>query len=631
MARSGTSVRSTDENDFTPQHEENPLEVAPSSSSIQATPTITQSQNRLDLVHTRDETDEPPPPYQELEEDTPADAPQIAPIEYSIDNGPQLAVRSELEFMDIASRSSNQVTAQAPELSPVQPLGSPALDDPSLVPAPLHVRPVSSTGSAPRRPVPSQTSQSAITFSSAKAREAGFDLEPPLSPGRSGSTSSIPSVTILPSTEPLTHTREAGKATAYLIPFPKPRIKGVKPEDIPERFLVYTPILPPLSKPAVGEKETHWHKTQRQWQEDVRKATMSKASAATWKGMKARTTSLIHKGVNMTRSSNVEFLDRVSGGAITATAEEMEAAESGDKISDAELSAEPASLDSLSEASLPSLQAKRSSTTTSLDKDNKPKALEELTLIYPPTLQLSPDKIRTEFIDTLLRTRQQSRKDAVVASTLLPLAVAFDASLVFTLGGLTQVSGVWAYTSTRGVMTSSKMTKGLARGEEYALEKQGHPELSGCETETQGCTCGHHEHTYGAPETIQKPSKKKKKKKGINLHLQQSTHLEIMRRYLDLACLKKDFHMFPNIEEATGDIGEGTVLNAIGWKPVRRQGKDLEVEFKDHVEKVTSDEDEAYQFSEARDDLKRYVRKGAAEWVTWCKAFAKDPEAAVKK
>jgi hypothetical protein len=636
LPRAGTSVHSTDDNDFTPQNHENPLEVGPPS-SVPGTPSIIQSQNPPAPVHTDNEPDEPPPPYQELEEAATVNAPQIAPIEYSVENGPQLAVRSELEFMDVASRGSNQASAQAPELSPIQSPGSPALNDPSLVPAPLSVRPASLTSSIPHRPALSQTSQSTTTFSSSKAREAGFDLEPSSSSRRSGSTSSIPSVTILPSTEPLTHTREAGKVTAYLIPFPKPRIKGVRPEDIPERFLIYTPMLPPLSKPAAGEKETHWHKTQRQWQEDVRKATMSKASAVTWKGMKARTTSLVHKGVNMTRSSNVEFLDRVSGGAIADTTEEMETEESADKVSEAGISTVSATTNSTPDAPASPARVSRASTATSIEKakdnDNKPNILEELTLMYPPTLQLSPDKIRTEFIDTLLRTRQQSRKDAVLASTLLPFAAALDASLIITLGGFTQASGVWAYTSTRGAITSSKMTKGLARGESYALEK--HDE-SDCEpkTETQGCTCGHHEHTYGAPATIPISSKKKKemeKEKGIALHLQQSTHLEILRRYLDLACLKKDFHMFPQIEEATGDIGEGTALKAIGWKPVRRQGRDLEIEFKDRTETMTSDDDESYQFVEAREDLRRYFKKGAAEWVAWCKGFAKDPEGALKK
>jgi hypothetical protein len=49
----------------------------------------------------------------------------------------------------------------------------------------------------------------------------------------------------------------------------------------------------------------------------------------------------------------------------------------------------------------------------------------------------------------------------------------------------------------------------------------------------------------------------------------------------------------------------------------------LEVEFKDGVKAVSSEEDEGYQLAEAREDVKRYFRKGAGEWVDWCKEFQK--------
>lgn len=618
MARSGSSIHSREENQFTEQQEEYPLEVA---SSIQATPSIMERRNPLEDVHNNHDPDEPPPPYEEFS-GTPADAPQIAPVEYSCDNSPQLIAGSEPYFPEPPPRNPARLSSQFPEVrtasTPGSPPGSP---DPSLVPAPLQLRPTSSSGRIPRRPLPPRSPQTTSTFSSAKAREAGFEIQQPLSPRRSGSSSSFPSVHVLPSTEPLHYSREPTKVTAYLVPFPKPRLRGVKPEDIPDRFLIYTPPLPPLSKPAPGEKESHLHKTQRLWQEDVRKAMMNNASKATWKGMKARTTSLIHKGVNATRSSNVEFLDRVSGGAITSTAQNVDAQESTTQITDAPLSSEPSST-TPSEQSFSTTSLSQTSSTTSTDKDHKPRKLEDLTLIYPPSLQLSPDKVRTEFVDSLMRTREKSRKEAFVASALLPFAATIDAALIVTFGGLTQVSGVWAYTSTRGVLTSTKLTKGLARGEQQAHEH--------AETETRGCTCGHHEADFGHPEIVTKQDKKGKKK-GINLQLQQSTHLEILRRYLDLACLKNDFNMFPQIEEAAGDVNEESVLEAIGWKPVPRFGRDLEIEFKDRVEAVTSEQDMLYQTKEAKDDVKRYMRKGAAEWIAWCKSFQKDPEAALKK
>lgn len=620
VARSGSSIHSREEDEYTEQHEDNPLEMR-SNSSVQPTPSHMVARNPLDDIQIRDSVamDEPPPPYEEPTVPI-VDAPQIAPIEYSVDNSPQLLNAPQSEWslpIEPPPRNPARLSASTlPEVSPIQSPGSPAASqDPSLMPAPLQIRPAPSNESIPRRPLASQT------FSSAKAREAGFEIQPP-TPSRTDSMSSHPSITFLSSTETLQHTRQPGKLTAYLIPFPKPRLKGVKAEDIPDRFLVYTPPLPPLSKPAPGEKESQWHKTRRLWQEDVRKAMVTNASKATWKGLKARSTTLIAKGVNLTRSSNVEFLDRAAEGAITSTADEVET----QVLDEQPLTASPEHSPATTPIEETPRCGKRKFSSKSIEKDAAPKNLEELTLVYPPTLDLAPEKIRTEFVESLLRTRDKSRKEAVVASSLFPVAAAIDASLLITFGGLMEVSGVWAYTSIRGAMTSKKMTQGLALAEEQAAQK--HEE----ETEVRGCTCGHHEDDFGTAEAIPKTKDKgKKKKTGINLRMQKSSHLEILRRYLELTCLKKEFNMFPQIEEAAGDVNEAAVLEAIGWKPTRRQGRDLELEFKDKIEKLTPEQDELWQLKDAKDDVRRIMKKGASEWVIWCKSFQKDPEAAMKR
>lgn len=340
--------------------------------------------------------------------------------------------------------------------------------------------------------------------------------------------------------------------------------------------------------------------------------------------MKAKTTILIGKGVNLTRSSNVEFLDRVSGGAITSTTEDIDSQDASD-LNSPTSSLAPTSSASNSIGDCP----RRTPTSTSLDKDSKPKSLEDLTLIYPPSLDLSPENIRAEFVDSLLRTREKSRKDAIVASSLIPFAAGVDACLVATFGGLTQVSSVWAYTSIKGTMTSKKVAQGLLVAAEEAAAAQ----AQAAEPEIRGCTCGHHEHDFGTPEAITKG--KGKKPPAINLRMQQNTHLEIFRRYLDLECLKKAFDMFPTIEGQVGDVGEDAILKSIGWQPTRRHGRDLEMEFKDRTETLTPEQDEEWQWREAREDVKRISRKAAAEWVSWCKGFPKeflkDPEAAVKR
>jgi hypothetical protein len=391
--------------------------------------------------------------------------------------------------------------------------------------------------------------------------------------------------------------------------------------------MIYTPPLPPLSKPAPGEKESQWHKTQRTWQEDVRKATVTNASKATWKGMKAKGTILIGKGVNLTRSVNVEFLDRVSGGTITSTteAETIDLQNASDPNSPAS-SLRPTTSTSDSISSCP----RRSLTSTSLDKDLKPKSLEDLTLIYPPSLDLTPESIREEFVSSLLRTRSQSRKDAIVASSLIPFAAGVDACLAgLSLGGLTQVASVWTYTSIKGASTSKKVSQGLLVSAEEAMEKE-----ENAAEEIRGCTCGHHEQDFGPVESV-KGKGRRKGPSGITLKVQQNTHLEILRRYLDLTCLSNRYELFPTIEEAAGDVDEGAILQAIGWQPTRRHGRDLEMEFKGRVQTLTHEQDEAWQYKEAKEDIRRICKKAANEWTSWCKGFQKeflkDPEGAVRR
>lgn len=613
--RLGSSIYSHEDDEYAQQNEENPLEVV-STSSIQPSPSHVSRENPLDHVPVYNDDlamEEAPPPYEEPH----VDAPQIAPIEYSCENSPQLVVapvspfgRSEPVAASVSlPQGSSAVQSQERLATPF---------DASSVPAPLETHIASSNGNMPRRPV---NSPSSSPFSSAKAREAGFDIRPQILQ-RSGSVASDPSITLISSNGPLKHSRQTGKLTAYLIPFPKPRLKGAKAEEIPDRFLVYTPPLPPLSKPMPGEREPQWHKTRRMWQEDVRKAIVTKASKASWKGMKASSTILIGKGVNLTRSSTVEFLDRAAEGAISSTVEEAEPQITDEQSPITSLDSPVVSQDP-AQRQQPSCPERKSSS-ISIEKADAPKKLEELTLVYPPSLSLAPDEIRTEFVNSIIRTRDRSRKEAVVASSLIPFAAAVDTCTLITFGGLTEISGVWAYTSIRGAMTSKKMAQGLALGQEQAL--QGMEE----QTETRGCTCGHHEHDFGSPEVVSK-AKGKNKKTGINLCMQQSSQMETLRRYLDLACLKKDFNMFPQTVEAGGFVDEDAVLEAIGWQPTRRQGRDLELEFKDRVEKLTPDQDEAWQVKEAREDIRRIMKKGASEWVSWCKSFQKDPEAALKK
>jgi hypothetical protein len=239
--------------------------------------------------------------------------------------------------------------------------------------------------------------------------------------------------------------------------------------------------------------------------------------------------------------------------------------------------------------------------------------------VYPPSLELSSEEIRTEFVSALVRSRDKSLKDAVVSSTLLPIAATLDASLLFTLGGLTGSTAAVAYTSSRGVKTSNEITKGISLSEGLAAR----------EVEGQGCTCGHHTADFGPFQVTTKKDKDKckKNKETLNLRLQPSTGIDVLERYLYLACLDKDFSMFPSrsFSEKSGTVDEEAVLRAIGWKPTTRSGRDLEIEIaKGKTEVLSVEQDEVLQVREARDDVRRVFRKGAAEWIASCKAWTKE-------
>lgn len=214
----------------------------------------------------------------------------------------------------------------------------------------------------------------------------------------------------------LDYTRDPHKLVAYLVPFPKPRIANVDPSQIPDRFLIYTPPPPPLQAPAEGEKESKAHKLQRKWQEEVRSAKLSDAKVTSWKGAKGRATKGISYAMSWVKSSNLEFLNRVPDAPT-------------DKHSD----------DGVHEG----------------DTTHRTVGLTEMLLIYPATMQTTPEAIRANFVDTMLRTKSAAQKDAILATGLLPVAFAVDIAvmLVWPFGGLAEVDSVWAYASIRGAKT----------------------------------------------------------------------------------------------------------------------------------------------------------------------------------
>lgn len=227
---------------------------------------------------------------------------------------------------------------------------------------------------------------------------------------------------------PIHYTRDPKKLVAYLVPFPKPKLHNVPVERVPPRFLIYTPPPPPLKRPAEGEKEGKVHKVQRKWEEEIRQAKTSTAKTASWQGIKSKATKGINWGMSQTKSSNLEFLNRIGG-------------QSGDAPPDKH------SDDGVVEG----------------EQTKKTVGVEEMLLVYPASMPGSSDDIKAEFVNTMLRSKSKAQRDTIIATGLLPVGFAVDilATLVWPFGGLAEIDGVWLAASLKGAKTSRNVTKRL--------------------------------------------------------------------------------------------------------------------------------------------------------------------------
>jgi hypothetical protein len=341
---------------------------------------------------------------------------------------------------------------------------------------------------------------------------------------------------------PIHFTRDPHKLIAYLVPFPKPELKDVDPNTVPTRFMIYTPPPPPLGKPTEGDKENKLHKIQRKWQEEVRSAKASTAKTASWQGVKSKATRGISKAMTYTTTSNLDFLGRVSG-----------------HKSDTE---DDHSRDNYQEG----------------DTTRKTVGVEEMVLIYPPTMGMDEHQMREEFVNTMLRTKSKAQRDAIISTGLMPVAFGIDilATFIWPFGGLGEIDTVWAYNNIRGAKTARSVTKRLS----------------------SSSTTGDHEQDT------------------LHLNFSPSQRIEVLRRYLAAECHKADARLFPGYLTSPT---ESTVLEAIGWSPRQTGGESRNWE------------DEQWEVSEVKEDLRLVMHKGAKEWKKWCTAYEKDPEKAMKK
>ncbi|KEQ72892.1 hypothetical protein M436DRAFT_47563 [Aureobasidium namibiae CBS 147.97] len=216
--------------------------------------------------------------------------------------------------------------------------------------------------------------------------------------------------------------------------------------------------------------------------------------------------------------------------------------------------------------------------TASWQETHRTVGLEEMILVYNASLKTSPDQLKVEFVESMMRSKSKAQRDSIVATGLLPVSAAIDImlTLIWPFGGLLEIDAVWATASIRGAKISRNVTKRLHS------------------TSTGG---KHDEDT-------------------LRLSFQPSSRLEVLDSYLKARCHEKDAKLFPSFGIAPS---ETECLQAIGWAPSQTGGE------------TRNWEDDHWETAEVKDDLKTVVAKAANEWSKWCKAYEKNPEKAVKK
>ena len=274
------------------------------------------------------------------------------------------------------------------------------------------------------------------------------------------------------------YTRDPHKLVAYLIPFPKPRLHPThahthahahahaqphSASEVPDRFLVYTPPPPPLTKPASGEKEAKGHLVRRKWQAEVREAKTSTAKGAGWKGVKSKATRGIDWAIGRTTSSGLDFLNRVGGDDKVLKDEKK-------KDKDKERNEEKHAKEEEAARARAQGEEVQLGPDGLADGDARPReevGLTELVLVYPSTFRDSPEGMRKEFVESMMRTKSKAERDTILATGLLPVAFAIDilAMVIWPFGGLAEIDSVWAYASFRGAKVARSTTKRLEASE----------------------------------------------------------------------------------------------------------------------------------------------------------------------
>lgn len=321
----------------------------------------------------------------------------------------------------------------------------------------------------------------------------------------------------------LQYSRNPTRVMAYMIPLPQPLRNGVV-QDVPQRYMLYMPPAPDLLKPTdKTTKERKRDKAVRRWQREVRKAKTFNGRVVSLGGIQSVSIRGAVWVLSVIKPSDVTFLSRVPR-----------------------------------------------------------KSVKSLVLVHPegPATRSTDDMFR-DVKGELSRTKSRTKRDFWIGTALLPFTFTIDL-IIPVFGGLSEVNMVWMAVNASAWMTANKVVNKLRPAQEnfpaYQDQHDGAVMLRRSNT-VDGSTGagqardGHDEHNTSEKGRGAK-NKGEEKDKTIQMVFQPSPAMDLMKRYVEAACHKRNPEAFHN---PGGYVpGEAEVLASMGWAPEHREVPDAE-------------------------------------------------------
>jgi hypothetical protein len=327
------------------------------------------------------------------------------------------------------------------------------------------------------------------------------------------------------------YSRDTTRVMAYMIPLPQPLKNGVV-QDVPQRYMLYMPPAPDLLKPTdKSTKERKRDKAVRRWQQEVRKAKTYNGRVVSLGGMQSASVRGAVWVLSMIKPSDVTFLSRVPR-----------------------------------------------------------RSVRSLVLVHPeggPRAQSADDMFHS-VKGELSRTRSRTRRDFWIGTALLPITFTIDL-VIPVFGGLSEVNMVWMAVNASAWMTANKVVDKLrpaAQGGYSAY--QGHDGVmalrrshtvdgsTGAGPVARDGNDDHQTNEKGGAKNKKKKKEEEDKDKTIQMVFQPSPAMDLMRRYVEEACHRRNPDAFPSLGPAGYVLGEAEVLASMGWSPEHREVPDAE-------------------------------------------------------